>query len=101
MWLWGERIPEEDEHIDLSRCDLGSNLLISTQGSALKFVYFNSEFLFQKCARRSCRVEVVLLEQHLIKAGPFQQILFFLIVCDEGYLFLSTHFSSFLVSLTA
>jgi hypothetical protein len=35
VWLWLERIPEEDQDVELPLDDLGTNLLIASERTAL------------------------------------------------------------------
>ena len=48
-----ERIPEEDEKIDLAIGDLGADLLIAAQGPALELGDLEAQLLFQDFAGRA------------------------------------------------
>src|SRR3990172_4006987 len=82
-----ERVPEKDQEIDLTLCDLRSDLLVATQRPALQLDDLEIEFLLQQLSRCSCGVQFVLSQQVSIKARPFQEVLLLIVVRDKGDLF--------------
>jgi len=55
-----ERIPEEDQKIDLAFCDLRPDLLIAAQRPTLEFVNGEAKFLFQERARGTGGIHLVM-----------------------------------------
>ena len=60
MRLRGERVPEEDQQIQVALGDLCADLLISAQWTALQLIDVDSQLLFKELTGCSCRVEFVM-----------------------------------------
>jgi hypothetical protein len=81
-----ERVPEKDQEIDLALRDLRSDLLVTTERSALEFDNLKIEFPLQQSARCSSGKQLVLSQEISIKACPLQQISLLIVMRDNGYL---------------
>jgi hypothetical protein len=96
-----ERIPEKDEKIDFTVGYLGADLLITTQWSTLEFVDFEAKLLFQYLAGGSCRIYLVVSQEHSIVFCPFNQITLLVVVRDEGYPLVMFHGDFFVTHANA
>ena len=79
---WFQRIPEENHKIDFAQRYLGAQLLIAAQRAAFHLVNRDAQFLFDYSAGGSGGVDFVIAQFGFIELDPFQQIGFFIIVCD-------------------
>jgi hypothetical protein len=97
MGQWFERIPEKDQKIDLASDDLGTDLLITPQWSALEFRDFEAKFLFQYLAGGTCSIHFMVCQEFAVVFGPLHQSPFLIVMRDKGDLLVTFH-SDFFVS---
>src|SRR5207253_7915253 len=79
-----QRVPEEDQTVDVALGDSGANLLIATQRSALELVDSQPELLLQQMAGGAGGVQLVVSQELAIEASPLEQRLFLVIVGHQG-----------------
>src|SRR5207249_7213039 len=91
-----ERIPEKDEKIDLVSDNLGTDLLVPAQGSALESRDFEAKFAFQDLAGGACRIHFVVCQEIAVVFGPFHQVTFLIVVSDQRNVLVMLH-NNFLV----
>jgi hypothetical protein len=91
-----ERIPEKDEKIDLVSDNLGADLLVPAQGSALESRDFEAEFALQDLTGGACRIHFVVGQKIAVVFGPFHQVPFLIIVSDQRNVLVMLH-NNFLV----
>ena len=84
MRLRFQRIPEEDQEVDLLAYDLGADLLVAAKGAAAQFLYSRVERQFEQRSRGSGGALFMLLEQVAVVLRPLQQIFLLVVVCYEG-----------------
>lgn len=87
--------PEEDEEVDLVLGDSGAYLQVASEWSALESGDFAVEFFLQEFACGACCVEVVFEEGVSVIPCPFEEVWFFVVVCDEGDSFSVLHYGCF------
>ena len=83
MGLGLECIPEEDEKVELAARDHRPDLLIATEGTALKLHDRKIQFAREQGACRAGRVQLVIGERVAVEPRPLQQIGFLVVVRDE------------------
>jgi hypothetical protein len=84
VWLGLERIPEEDQTIDLAFGDAGADLLVAAERAALKFVDRQPELLLEQMAGGAGREELVGGEEIDVESGPLEQLELLVVVGDQG-----------------
>ncbi len=83
MRLGLQRVPEEDQEVDHPFDNLASDLLVTAQGAALQAHHAKVQLLAEQASRCSGRVQLVTREGAAVEAGPFQKVLFLVVVRDE------------------
>ena len=83
MRLGLERVPEEDQHVDHAVGDHGADLEIAAQRPRLELLHGEVQIPDEQQSGRTCGNEVVRLEHASVVPGPFDQVLFLVVVGDE------------------
>src|ERR1022692_897204 len=91
MGLRLEGIPEEDQEIDVSIHDLGADLLVPAQRSALELDDVKAQLLFQQRAGGAGGVYLVMRQKVPVEFRPFDQIALFAVVRHQGDLLVLPH----------
>ena len=78
-----QRIPKEDDGVDLALRDLGADLLVAAERTALQLLDGQVQVLLQEPAGRAGCDEVVAGQGVPVEARPFEQVLLLVVVCDE------------------
>ena len=84
MWLGLQGIPEEDDKVDFSSCDLGSNLLVPAERAALQFIDFEAQAAFEQQSGRARGIEFMMKQRVSIEFRPFQQVTLLVVMSHEG-----------------
>src|SRR5579863_6670389 len=78
-----QRIPEEDEQVDLPIRDLGADLLIPAEGAAVETGH-RQPGLFAEHPPRGCgRVQTMAGPQVTVELRPFEHVLLAAVMCDQ------------------
>jgi hypothetical protein len=78
-----DRVPEEDQEVDLALTDLPADLRVAPQRSALEQDDVQSELVPQQAAARGGRVQLVTGEKPAVEGRPLQQVLLLVVVGDQ------------------
>ena len=90
MRLGFERVPEEDHEVHFVFHDLGADLLVAAERSILSLVIL-SELLLQHFAGCACGIDLMMSQQIPVIFCPFEQVVFLVVVGNEGYLLIVFH----------
>ena len=82
MRLLLERIPEENQDVDLIFRDARADLLVAAQRAAQHLITVYRALL-QQLAGGASRIENVLAQRDFVKPRPFQQIILLMIMRDQ------------------
>jgi hypothetical protein len=80
---WLERVPEEDQEVDVPLGDLPADLLVTAQRSAAEGNDVEIELLGEESAGRARRVQRVPGQEIAVERRPFQQIALLVVVRDQ------------------
>src|SRR6478735_12837363 len=69
-----QRIPEEDQHVDLPLGDFGADLLVAAERAGQEPVHLEAKFVFQQRPGGAGRVELVLKQRADVVLGPAKQV---------------------------
>src|SRR6202035_2447843 len=84
MRLWLQRIPEEDQQVDLALGDPGADLLVTTVRAAAEAGNRESELLLQQVTGRGGREQLVTGQQVQVVFRPFEHVALLIVVRDQG-----------------
>lgn len=84
MGLGLERIPEEDEQVELASRDHRPDLLIAAERAALKLDYLEFELALDDRTGGSGGIQIMGRECVAVEPCPLQQIGLFVVVRNEG-----------------
>lgn len=86
-----QRIPEENENVDVAFANLRPDLLITAQRPALHSFHWKVQLLMKQCSRSPSCDECVPCKGFAIELGPGQQILLLVVMRHDGNRFLFGH----------
>jgi len=78
-----KRVPEEQHEIDLAIADLGTQLLVATERTALEQFNFYAEFARDHRPSRTCAEQGVLHKDCPVEDSPIEKIDLLVVVGDE------------------
>jgi len=96
MRLLLERIPKEDEEIDFTVDDLGPDLLITTEWSALEFGDGKIQFALQQHTRGTGGEKFVVGQEIPVEQCPFDQVSLLVIVGHQRDFFMPSDRDDFI-----
>jgi hypothetical protein len=96
MRHWLERIPEEDQKIDLVIDNLGADLLITAQGLTLEFRNLEAKFALQDFASSASGIHFMVRQEIAVIFGPFHQVPFFIVMGHKSDLLVVFHGNPFI-----
>ena len=76
-------VPEKDQDINFTFRDHGANLLIAAQRATEQASYFLVECFFNEAACGTCGVELVPFQNITIVDSPLNEVVFFMVVCNQ------------------
>ncbi len=79
-----ERVPEEDQDVDLALRDLGADLLVAAERAALQAGDRQPELVAEQRAGGAGGAEVVLGQQRAVEPGPLREVRLLVVVRDQG-----------------
>lgn len=82
--LSSERVPEEDQHVEIAFGDLHADLKVATQRTTEEFGDRMTQFFLQKGTCSAGGTELELLEGGAVFAGPANDVAFLMIVGDDA-----------------
>src|SRR6266540_3000257 len=88
MRLLFERVPKENEKVNVALRNFGTNLLISAERAALQLVNRDTNCLLEYFTCRSGSKQFMFGKEELIILGPVNQVLLFVIMGHQGDFFL-------------
>jgi hypothetical protein len=84
MRLCAQRVPEEDQHVELAQGDERADLLVAAERAAQEAGDRQLERLAQQPAGGTSGVQGVAGEQVSVVLGPLEQIVLLAVVGDQG-----------------
>jgi hypothetical protein len=90
-----ERIPEEDQQIELTLSDHRPDLLVAAEWPALQFVDAHPQLTLEERPGGPGGIQVMLSQERTVVSRPFQEILLLVVVRDQGDPFLLLHVARF------
>src|SRR5579872_3718423 len=84
MRLRAHGVPEEDEHVKVTRSDQRADLLVTAERTALEAGDGQVQAGTQQLAGRAGRVQDVTGEDVTVVLGPLQEVTFPVVVRDQG-----------------
>jgi hypothetical protein len=79
-----ERIPEEDQHVDLAIGAPGADLLVAAERAAAQAGHRQPEFGHEEVTGRASRAQVVPGEQPPVEPGPLREVALLVVMRDQG-----------------
>ena len=79
-----QRVPQEDQDVDLALGEAGADLLVAAVGAAPEAGNGQAKLLGQQMAGRGGCEQVVSVEEIEVVLGPLQHVPFLIVVRDQG-----------------
>jgi hypothetical protein len=86
-----QRVPEEDEKINLPLRNLRADLLVAAKRPALQLDNGQTQRFFQDAPRRAGSVQDMLCQQFTVESRPFQQVCLLMVMRHQRDAFLRRH----------